>query len=184
MATKNTTETTSKRNRPAPMKVEEGFHEVSTDLVGFYNYKDGDNTIYFVPISVTLMDSNINPHQPQALIIARLTKPAKVVAGKGDDMEVVQANAGDMIGIWYKPGMRPIANCGGVETKMYQEGSKDTGMPTEMLCFRVAAKGNGKHLSVIEDRRDKSRGLGIHGLVVAPSTSVSSTNVSDDEIPF
>lgn len=172
--------------KPA-MKTAEGFEEVSLDLIGFYDYKEGDNLIFFVPIDVILMDSNLKKNDVQALIRARLTKPCRVKTSVKNGKEIIQANKGDMIGIWYKPGMRNLATCAGAECQMYQEGSTDTGQPSEMLDFRIGKKTGqqGKKLPIAEDRRDKSVNEGIFGLVQSANKSVTPvTQENYDNTPF
>ena len=169
------------------MRTAEGFDEISLDLVGFYDFKDGENTIFFVPIDVILMDGNIKKDNPAALIRARLTKPCKVKTAVKDGKEIIHANKGDLVGIWYKPGMRALANCAGIECQMYQEGSTDTGMPSEMLNFKIAKKhgAEGRKLPIAEDRRDKSRNENVFGLTQSTNKSVSQTTTENtDDIPF
>lgn len=181
------TESTENRMVRNPMKTAEGFDEVTLDLLGFYDFKDAEDNIFFVPIDVLLMDGNIKKEVPAALIRARLTKPCKVKTAVKEGKEIIQANKGDLIGIWYKPGMKAIANCAGVECQMYQAGSMDTGMPTEMLIFKIAKKhgAEGKKLVIAEDRRDKSKGEVVFGLTQTPNKSVTATTEENyDNAPF
>ena len=76
--TMSKSENTTSRKPVTAMKTAEGFDEISLDLVGFYDFKEGDNVIFFAPIDVLLMDSNIKKDNPAALIRARLMKPCKV----------------------------------------------------------------------------------------------------------
>lgn len=180
-------QTTKTAISKAAMKTAEGFDEVSLDLVGFYDFKGAENTIFFVPIDVILMDSNIKKTQPAALIRARLVKPCKVKMAARAGGEIIQANKGDMIGIWYKPGMRNLATCAGAECQMYQEGSTDTSQPSEMLDFRIAKKHGqeGHKLPIVEDRRDKSANESVFGLTQTSGKSVTPATPNNyDTAPF
>jgi hypothetical protein len=131
--------------------------EETTDVVGFYS-DEVQPDIHFTPVEAVLMDSEkFDKKRPNVLVFARLNKPCKLIAGKGDEKHVVQGNVGDRIGIWAKPGMRAMRNLCGTEVFMHPAGLKDVGKGEPMKVYKLFKKAPGKLIPVVEDRRDKSR---------------------------
>ncbi len=138
-------------------KAPEGYLKQSTDILGFWD-PDKTESIHFIPLEVKLFDSQIEPHKPSAIVVGKLVDATTLKAPGGED-EIVEGKPGDIIGVWYKPGMSAIKNLGGVKVFMYPNGEVDTGKPNPMKLFEVLAKTKGSELAVTQDFRDKSKNV-------------------------
>ena len=142
-----------------------GAKERSSDIVGTWD-PERSGPIACIPQHATVQDGKkFDKTKPMCLIFVTLTKPC-MVAVKGDEDDdderpLKQANAGDMVGIWAKPGMRDIRMFCGAEVFLARDPSrdKDIGKGNDMKAFRVvSANDGGKLIPLSEDRRDKSKG--------------------------
>jgi len=133
----------------------EGYQKQSTDILGFWN-PDIAPAIHFVPLEVKLFDSNIEPKKPSAIVIGKLVDPITLDAPGGED-DVTEGKPGDIVGVWYKPGMSAIKQLGGVKVFMYLTGELDTGKPNPMKTYDVLSKSKGNTLHVTLDARKESR---------------------------
>lgn len=133
-----------------------GYEKQSEDVAGYWVPKDGP--IHCIPRGVKLFDGNIEANKPAILIFADLVDALDVSrkADEGNDKETVRAEAGSRVGIWYKPGMKPIRNLAGVKVWMAFAGEKEIGKPSPMQLFDVRSAGKGNPMPVTEDTRKKS----------------------------
>jgi len=132
----------------------EGFEVKTSDLAGFWDGELG-LPIQGVPLDVNLSDSEIDTTKTSALIRFRLTATTTcLVDGQPKELE-----ADSNVGVWWKPGMKDLVDCAGVEVFMYMRGEKEIGKPSPMKTYTVKTK-NGKaggKLSIIGDYRKESR---------------------------
>lgn len=138
-------------------KKAESKEKVTSDVVGYYN-SDGEFPITGVPESgVIAIDSGIDKTKPSLLMKWKVTVPTEIADSDGN-MDICKA--GDLVGVWYKPGMRDVRSLGGVEVTMSRDPKrdKDTGKGNPMKAFAIFATGVGRPLQITEDRREKSRG--------------------------
>lgn len=139
----------------------EGFERRTTDVAGFY---DGESSLRFIPIEVKAFDGNQDEAKPSCLIIAKLAQAANLRSKDNDGNEItVKAKTGDMVGIWYKPGMRDIVDCGGVEVFIRPGGEKDVGKQQPMKVFEIFTRGSqkGAALLVTTDQREESKDVNL-----------------------
>lgn len=129
-----------------------GFQERSSDVVGFWKPEKGP--IQFVPRGAFLMDNTLKSTNVSILLIGNLTKET-VIADAEDDSER-KGRIGDVVGVWYKPGMKDIYSLGGVEVFMLENGEKDVGKPSPMKKYVVASAKLGSPIPVLADRRRDS----------------------------
>ena len=128
---------------------------VTSDVIGYWN-SDGDIPLTGIPeMGVVAIDSGIDKTKPSLLLKVKATLPTLVV--DQDDVENV-CKAGDLVGVWYKPGMRDVRTLGGIEVMIARNPSKDkdTGKGNPMKAFEIRASGTGHLLRITEDRREKS----------------------------
>ena len=128
---------------------------VTSDVVGYWN-SDGEIPLTGIPeTGVVSIDSGIDKQKPSLLLKVKATLPTIVM--DQDDTENV-CKAGDLVGVWYKPGMRDVRTLGGIEVTISRNPSKDkdTGKGNPMKAFEIRASGNGRLLRITEDRREKS----------------------------
>lgn len=169
-----------------------GFEQVSGDIVAYWDpaspgkgtgsreaakdskywtseqhgFRAGSGPILFQPIDCVLSDSKLstddNP-KTSTLLFGKLLKATKLRSAIEEEGYKV-FEVGSLIGIWTKPGMKPLQMLAGAQVWMRngQELNgkisyfKDIGKPSPMVQFDIRHKGTGKALPVREDRRDKS----------------------------
>lgn len=128
---------------------------VTSDVVGYWN-SDGEYPITGIPEEgVIAIDSGIDKSKPSLLMKWKATVPT-IVADQDGAEDVCKA--GDLVGVWYKPGMRDVRPLGGIEVTMSRNPGKDkdTGKGNPMKAFEVRASGTGRLLRITEDRRERS----------------------------
>lgn len=150
-------------SRVAPkVAAPQGYEKQSTDIIGFWDPDiiAGENTpIHFTPLEVKLFDSRLDSRKPSAIIVGKLIDPIPMSAPGGED-EVVECKRGDIVGVWYKPGMSAIKQLAGVGVFMYPTGEIDTGKPNPMVTYEVKSKHKGTELHVSLDGRKDSKNVG------------------------
>lgn len=141
----------------------EGASEISGDIVGYWDWEK--SAIRCIPRSVKMFDGSLEPHKVSCLVMAELTRPCKVYTTEEDKTKTYQlAPVGQMVGIWYKPGMRSIVGKCGIDCYIKRDESKDKitknmkGVkdPNPMKGFLVMAGPGGTKIPIIEDMREES----------------------------
>lgn len=152
-------------SKPEP-SLPEGFEERTTDIVGTWDPDRGP--IRFIPSHASVGDGKkFDKTKPSLLIFGKLTAPCVVVVKSEDDNQdaekpTVLAKAGDLVGVWAKPGMKDIANLCGVEVFMARNPAKDrdTGKGEKMKAYTIGSKEQPNRIIPIHhDRRDASKGV-------------------------
>lgn len=152
---------------PAPVTVTdfnphewpEGWEPVSIESVGAWK---GQGRIYVKPIGYTLSDSKtslMRPDErvkPQAIIICQVrSKKGIAVQGFGlpADAAPIVAKPGEFISIWYRPGLRDLLRCGGIDVMLQDNGVQQTERG-EMKKFHVVKRvgTRGEPLQLLEDK--------------------------------
>jgi len=141
----------NEKSVPVKFDIPEGFRERSADLVGFFDAEHG--TCRFIPTSAKAIDNGADARKVSALIICEYVSGPVVDA----DGEPVAAAEGDLVGLWYKPGMKGIANLRGEETILAYSHEIDTGKPNPMKVFRVYSRNEGLPMEINEDHRKTSK---------------------------
>lgn len=158
----------------------EGFADRTSDIVGTWDPDRGG--ILFIPSHASVGDGKkFDKTKPSLLIFGKLAGPAwvKVKADDDDDKPGVMAKAGDLVGVWAKPGMKDIATLCGVEVWMVRDLTKDrdTGKGEKMKGYRVTSKEEPNTLIPIRtDRRDLSKG--VRCFLDAPDYGKAGSNIS------
>lgn len=128
-----------------------------------HGFRAGSPAILFTPIDCVLSDSKIETSKTSTLLFGKLEKACKLKSAVEDEGYKV-FEPGSLIGIWTKPGMKPLVTLAGAQVWMRngQEVNnkmvlfKDIDKPSPMVQFDIRHKGSGSKLPVREDRRDKS----------------------------
>lgn len=138
-------------------QVPAGYEKRSEDVVGYYNH-DSNKPIHFIPRYAKTFDSGIDSTKPSVLIFGELIDECELKAsGNDDDEESVMGQPGDIVGVWYKPGMRGLRSCAGAKVYMVAAGERDVGKGHPMKLFDVTAeRGKGTVLTILEDVRARS----------------------------
>ncbi len=147
--------TTDKPQPPTPAKPPAGFEEVQNvdSIVGFVDPHETPVTL--IPRAAKLMDNTAERTKSATLVICELCQDALVTTKEGR----IPASKGDLVGLWYKPGMRPIKNYAGVELWIAGDGERDIGKPSPMKVYKILARkgAKGSKLQVIDDIRRQSK---------------------------
>jgi hypothetical protein len=123
------------------------------DLAGFWDPNQGP--VHFIPKYAKAFDSKIEKLKPSVLIFGT---SVGVNACMTKDQELVEVEAGELIGVWYKPGLKGLGDLAGVSCFCYLTGKEiDTGKGFPMKEYDVGSAKEGGVLYVTEDNRDKSR---------------------------
>jgi hypothetical protein len=170
---------------PVKHQAPDGYQRQATDIVGFWDPTKSE-TIHFVPLEAKLFDSKIEPTKPSTIVIGKLVDAVSLKAPGGED-ETVEGKPGDLVGVWYKPGMSALKNLQGVKVFMFEAGELDTGKPNPMKLFEVLSKTKGAVLQVTEDRRKKSAHAetsfaGARGN--ASTNAATPPDQGEDDVPF
>ena len=158
-----------------------GWTQVSDDLAGFWAPELCG--IYCIPQSVRIFDGNIDKTKPSMLITVELHKSCIVVDKEGNPSI---AGPGELVGIWFKPGMKRIRDLAGQVVYMKEDGEKDVGKGNPMKLYKIETKDKPvvKRVPVSDDTREKSK----HAQTVfdppAVATKEAGSPPDDDDIPF
>lgn len=86
-----------------------GYEKKNSDPVGYWTE---DEPIHFIPRSAKLIDGTRVKERPSIMVVGELVEPTIVAVKDGDPF---QARTGDIVAVWYKPGMRDIAKNGNIK---------------------------------------------------------------------
>ena len=169
----------NRKNQSEPEAPEDtapaGYSEQGTsDLAGFW---DGKTPIHVIPRGFTLSDSSIEPQKSSVLFICELVDATTCVTrdDRGQASEVA-VDAGEMVGLWGKPGLKALLDQGGEPTFVKVTGEKPIkGRPKPMTTFAVLSKRKGTRLSMLDDFRKESIGSTNFAL---PKTRAGSTSTA------
>lgn len=129
----------------------DGYKEKSSDLIGFWDPSKGP--LHFIPRFARVFDSKVEPIKHSVIIMGQSVAAMTLTNA---DHEDVECKAGDMVGVWYKPGMNAIKDLADVRVFMFPSGVKDTGKPNPMVSYTVAHEKDGNPLLITDDYRKKS----------------------------
>lgn len=169
----------------------EGFEDVSTDIEALYDYRHTPE-MYIRPVHFTVADSK-DKKKPAVLVHADLLKPAMLFPAGDDGEEMREFPAGTRVGIWYRPGLKGIMQCGGAVTYLAFAGEKDVGQMQPMKTFKVSKrKGErGEQLNCASDYRKVTRNMPLPWEsaedMKARSSARGGTQPApndDDDVPF
>lgn len=152
MASKKNNGGTSQPQAALP-GVPSGYKRRASEVTGFWT--PGTKPVHFIPREVHASDSSIDNRKVSLLILGESVGNNDVMTN-AEDGEQVTAQQGDLIGVWYKPGMRTIKDLAGVPVFMFMSGEKDTGKPSKMKVFEVLSPKMGRPLMVTGDYRKDS----------------------------
>lgn len=157
----------------------------TSDIVGVWD-PEISGPIVCIPRHAVVGDGKkFDRAKPSCLIFAELVRPIKVSTSREESEEktFVDAVAGDLIGIWAKPGMKDIRGLCGVPVVMARDPRKDKDVDkgNDMKGFQVASLVTGSMIPITEDRREKSKGV---RCILDPSSygEKSSPNNSKSEL--
>jgi len=150
-----------------PAYIPEGLRRTTGDVIGFHDLED-HGPIYGIPMAAKLSDSKLEPSKPSCFIIFKIVAdpqlpPCLCYEGSGDDQQVITAKEGDLVGVWTKPGMRPIFQACGRKVFMSFAGEKKLrGRPEAQSPMKVydchISDGPNRTVPLIEDNRIQSIG--------------------------
>lgn len=155
----------------------DGYEERTSDLVGFWNHELGP--VHFVPLYAKAFDSHIEPNKPSVIVVGHSVDANKLVDSDGHEFVCA---SGDLIGVWYKPGMIRLKNLANIRVFMQYSGEQDTGKPNAMKTFKVMSREKeGSELKLQDDYRKKSKHI---ALPFTMRGARSNNGASDDDENF
>lgn len=111
-------------------------------------------------------------------IIFELIDPAKVSTKDGDQEVELTASKGEMVGVWFKPGMKGLRTLAGCKVWMAFTGEKNIGKPSPMKTYDIRSPDKGgSMIPILEDNREYSRS-------VKTVLDASMTKEELDKLPF
>lgn len=136
-----------------------GWEPVSIESLGAWK---GEGRIFVKPVGYTLSDSKpslMRPHErvkPQAVILCEVRSKNGISVqpfGQPKDAPPIVAKSGEYISIWYRPGLRDILCCGGIDTMLQDNGVKHTDRG-DMKKFHVVRRqgSRGEFLQLLEGK--------------------------------
>lgn len=129
-----------------------GYSKRSTEVTGFW--VSGAKPVHFIPRFARAVDNSQTATRPSVLIIGEAVGDEN--EGQTTDGEVIPIKKGQLIGVWYKPGMLAIKELAGVPVYMWQEGLRDTGKKDKMKLYEVLSPKPGDELIITGDFRRES----------------------------
>lgn len=131
----------------------EGYEKKTSDLAGFWNQDQGP--VHFIPRSARAFDNKTDTMKSSILILGEAVSPCPVMNADNDRFD---CKVGEMIGVWYKPGMIALKDLADVKVFMFASGEKNTGKPNPMTTYEVGTplKARGTTLYITDDFRKKS----------------------------
>lgn len=180
-------EQAEKRRRAAP----KGYEKKNSDVVGYWSE---DEPIHFIPRSVKLLDGNIDKKKPSIIIVGELQEPT-ILSNK--DSDPFQGEVGQIVGVWYKPGMRDIAKCAGLKVWLDQDLDENGHQKTKkmkvgnpMKLYTVTSSpGPEKRIPINEDTRKEAKGVATafddpNLAAVRPTVATSHDEADEVDAPF
>lgn len=128
-----------------------GYEERSSSVSGFWTE---ETPIHFRAEEVHLFDSALNPTRASALIIGRLKADCPLVSS---EKTPVQGRTGELVGVWYRPGLSALPNIGQADVYVVPNGTKDVGKPSPMKVYRVYSSAPTGLRLLGRDYRSKSK---------------------------
>lgn len=154
-AAKTENQSSNRNGEGKPVRaVPQGYQKRSTEVKGFW--VEGENPVHFIPKTARAVDNSIDAKKHSVLIIGESMGDNELMTSDG---EVFTDKKGDLIGVWYKPGMLAIKDMADVPVFMYRIGERDTGKPNPMKLYEVNSPKTGEELLITGDFRVKSRRL-------------------------
>jgi hypothetical protein len=115
---------------------EEEYVQFNQDIEGFW---DGEGIVHFSPTGFKSFPSKKFKGKQSIIVVGRAISAA---SGVDSEQEPITLEAGALLGVWYKPGMRDLMSLYGAKVKMKADGEKDIGQINPMKVFAIAvAKG-------------------------------------------
>jgi hypothetical protein len=155
---------------------EEEYVRFNQDIEGFW---DGDGTVHFAPTGYKSFPSKKFKDKMSTIILGRALS---AVSGVDPDGEPTELEAGMLIGVWYKPGMRDLLSLYGAKVKMKADGEKELpgkGNPMKVFAIGVAKGTVPKELPNLTPTPKLTTEAKKTG-----SDSAQGDLPSDDDIPF
>jgi hypothetical protein len=146
--------------------------DFSSDVRGFW---DHEGVIKFVPTGYKSFPSRKFKNKMTTIIVGKALAP---ISGEDEKNQGITIGAGDLVGIWYSPGMKELTSLYGSKVKMFRDGEKDVGQAQPMKVYRIQTQKGVKPAPLPN--------LTVKGFTPSPTpgTASDSHDLPSDEIPF
>lgn len=151
---------------------DEEWVDFSSDVKGFW---DHEGVIKFIPTGYKSFPSKKYKNKTTTIIVG---KALDDISGENDKNETITLHRGDLVGVWYSPGMKEITSLYGTKVKMFRDGEKDVGQNEPMKVYRIQTPRGVKPVPLPN--------LTVKGFTPSPTTSTASDtqDLPSDDIPF
>ena len=139
MAKDNKKNDAPKTFTPRKIEAPEGFESRNGDFVGFWD-EELEPVMFGTPLEARMSDSKADSRKPSILITFKIEKDMTVASSADSGGRPVTAKAGDLVGVWSRPGMAALKALAGVTVHMYSSGEKDTGKPNAMRVYEISSR--------------------------------------------
>ena len=147
--------------------------DFSSDVKGFW---DHEGVIKFIPTGYKSFPSKKFKGKNTTIIVGKAI--ADVTALDEKD-QTITIKPGELIGVWYSPGMKELTSLYGTKVKMYRDGEKDVNQPQPMKVYRIQTPRGAKAVQLPN--------LTVKGFTPTPSSTPTASDAQDlpsDDIPF
>ena len=107
MAKDNKKNDAPKTFTPRKIEAPEGFESRNGDFVGFWD-EELEPVMFGTPLEARMSDSKADSRKPSILITFKIEKDMTVASSADSGGRPVTAKAGDLVGVWSRPGMAAL----------------------------------------------------------------------------
>lgn len=146
--------------------------DFSSDVRGFW---DHEGEIKFIPTGYKSFPSRKFKNKTTTIIVG---KALADITAEDEKDQTITIKRGELVGVWYSPGMKELTSLYGTKVKMYRDGEKDVGQAQPMKVYRIQTP-RGVKPSPLPN-------LTVKGFTPSPTpaTASDSQDLPSDEIPF
>lgn len=145
--------------------------DFSSDVKGFW---DHEGIIHLMPTGYKTFPSRKFKNKTTTIIVG---KALSEVSALDEDDEKITIAPGELIGVWYSPGMKEILGLYQCKVKMWRDGEKDVGQAQPMKVYRTQIAKSSKPAPV-PNLTIKTSKPG------EASETAGGTDLPSDDIPF
>lgn len=150
----------------------EDWVDFSSDVKGFW---DHEGRIEFIPTGYKSFPSKKFKNKNTTIIVGKALADVSAVDDKDQEITL---HRGDLVGVWYSPGMKEITGLYGTKVRMFRDGEKDVNQPQPMKVYRIQTPRGTKAVPLPN--------LTVQAFTPSPTTSTASAtqDLPSDDIPF
>lgn len=163
---------TEAKNQQQGTEDEGEWVDFSSDVKGFWNH---EGEIKFIPTGYKSFPSRKFKNKTTTIIVGKALAPVSAEDEKDQSITIAR---GELVGVWYSPGMKELTSLYGSKVKMFRDGEKDVGQAQPMKVYRIQTPKGVKPAPLPN--------LTVKGFTPSPTTGTASDSqdLPSDDIPF